>query len=133
MVTGINHITLTVSNIREAFDFYTRTLGMTPVMRSGWSAYFLAGDTWVAIVKGAPRNDERYDHIAFDVSEEDFEAACAAIKRSGSVEWKPNESEGASFYFRDPSGNKLEIHTTDLKTRIRSGKASWGEEVEWFI
>jgi catechol 2,3-dioxygenase-like lactoylglutathione lyase family enzyme len=133
MITGINHITLTVADIRATFDFYTEVLGLRPVMRSEWSAYFLAGETWVAVVKGDPREDGRYDHVAFGVADADFPTLCRAIRSAGCAEWKSNESEGASFYFLDPSGNKFEIHCGTLESRIQGGKANWGEGVRWFV
>jgi catechol 2,3-dioxygenase-like lactoylglutathione lyase family enzyme len=43
MIRGISHITLSVQNIQEAFDFYKGTLGFKAIMRSEFSAYFQAG------------------------------------------------------------------------------------------
>lgn len=33
MVTGINHVTLSVKSIDESFAFYTHILGLTPVAK----------------------------------------------------------------------------------------------------
>ena len=133
MITGINHITLNVVDIDETFAFYTKVLGMKPIMKSKTSAYFLAGEVWIAIVKGTSRNDNRYDHIAFQISESKYHDLCAALKKAGCPEWQNNKSEGDSFYFLDPSGNKFEIHFSTLQNRVREGKANWSGNVEWYI
>ena len=39
MITGLNHITLVVSDIDEAFTFYSEVLGFKPVQKSSKSAY----------------------------------------------------------------------------------------------
>lgn len=72
MISGINHLTWNVADIEEAFGFYVGVLGFTPVMKSDRSAYFLAGDVWIAVVKGESRFDARYDHIAFHIDRADY-------------------------------------------------------------
>jgi catechol 2,3-dioxygenase-like lactoylglutathione lyase family enzyme len=42
-------------------------------------------------------------------------------------------AEGASLYFLDPNDHKLEIHTSDLDTRIKTAKAHPWEELEFFF
>ena len=69
MILGINHLTWNVTDIEATFRFYVDALGFRPVMKSAWSACFLAGETWIAVVKGDRRNDQRYDHIAFHIDE----------------------------------------------------------------
>lgn len=133
MISGINHLTWSVTDIEISFRFYVDVLGLKPVMKSDWSAYFLAGDVWIAVVKGDLRTDGRYDHIAFHVDAAGYEELVARLLASGVEQWKENESEGASFYFRDPSGNKFEIHSSDLAARVRDGKAGWGDAVTWYV
>ncbi len=132
MISGINHLTWCVSDIEETFRFYVDALSFVPVMKSEWSAYFVAGDVWIAVTKGDRRADSRYDHIAFHVDEAKYDECVAKLLGFGVEEWKDNESEGNSFYFLDPSGNKFEIHSSDLEARIRDGKANWGENVTWY-
>lgn len=35
MITGINHLTLAVRDLERSFDFYTRVMGLQPVVK--WS------------------------------------------------------------------------------------------------
>jgi hypothetical protein len=36
--------------------------------------------------------------------------------------WQENRSHGKSFYFLDPDGHKLEIHASDLRSRLEDLK-----------
>ena len=67
MISGINHVTWSVIDIATSFTFYVDVLGLKPIMKCSWSAYFLAGDVWIAVIQGEGRTDNRYDHIAFQV------------------------------------------------------------------
>jgi catechol 2,3-dioxygenase-like lactoylglutathione lyase family enzyme len=133
MIRGISHITLSVQNIQEAFDFYKGTLGFKAIMRSEFSAYFQAGPTWIALVQGDTPAPQGYGHIAFEVSSQDFARVKGRLQEAGCHPWQENKSEGDSFYFTDPSGNKLEIHSGSLESRIAQGKAEWTNPVTWFV
>jgi len=136
MITGINHITLAVRDIEESFKFYVEVLGLKPIQKSLISTCFLAGDVWIALAKDKHARHQQlpeYTHIAFTVSQEDFDLMKERIIKSGAKEWQQNRTEGDSFYFVDPNGHKFEIHVPDLEMRIESGKKEWGDEVQWFI
>ncbi len=133
MINGINHITWTVNDIEETFDFYVNLLGMKPVMKSAISAYFLCGTFWIAVVKAPTTMLTRYNHIAFTVEAEAYDICVEKLIKYGVVAWKENETEGNSFYFLDPSGNKMELHVGDLHSRIADGKARWGDDICWYI
>ncbi len=134
MINGINHITLSVKDIDESFKFYKEILGLKPIMKSEISAYFQAGSIWIALVKDETKKSASdYSHIAFNVTAKDFNNLKNKIKDYGAKEWQENKTEGESFYFLDPSGNKLEIHSTSLDDRVKHGKKHWKNDVEWFI
>ena len=63
-----------------------------------------------------------YSHIAFSCNSSEFEALKSKLIEYGCYEWSKNESEGESFYFLDPDGNKLEIHVGDLQSRLTEMK-----------
>lgn len=135
MITGINHITLSVNDIGESFDFYVGVLGLRPVMKSERSAYLLAGKTWVALVKDRNTRGNglpEYSHFAFTVSKQEFGAMSERIRGSGATIWQGNRSEGASLYFLDPNGHKLEIHASGLETRLEALKVENINGMEFF-
>lgn len=49
MITGMNHITLAVTDIEKSFHFYQDILGLKPLCRWDKGAYFLAGDFWFCL------------------------------------------------------------------------------------
>ena len=74
-----------------------------------------------------------YSHIAFNVPAARFDDAAASIRASGAVIWQDNRSEGASLYFLDPDGHKLEIHAGDWRTRLAAMKEHpWDANIQYF-
>jgi catechol 2,3-dioxygenase-like lactoylglutathione lyase family enzyme len=135
MVTGINHLTLSVRNTQESFDFYTKVLGLKPLARWTKGAYLAAGDFWIVLVEDKKTRESslpEYTHVAFSVQHEEFDALSESIKRSGAEIWQENRSEGPSLYFLDPNGHKLEIHVGDIQTRLMSVRANPWEGLEFF-
>lgn len=135
MISAINHATLSVRDIDEAFRFYREVLQLKPLAkRKNKSAYFLAGEDWIALVqaKGEVSTPSSYAHLAFSVSRKEFDATSARIKESGATIWQENSSPGESLYFLDPSGNRLEIHTGSWRSRFQWLKDNPTAEVELF-
>jgi catechol 2,3-dioxygenase-like lactoylglutathione lyase family enzyme len=121
MITGINHVTLSVRDVNQSLAFYTEVLGLRAVARWPKGAYLLAGDLWVVLVLDEHARVTalpEYTHIAFTVSALEFETLSHRIRSSAAEVWQENRTEGASLYFVDPNGHKLEIHASDLKTRL---------------
>ncbi len=137
MISSVNHITLSVKNLDEGFNFYTEILGLKPLAKcKGKSAYLLAGNDWIVLVK-AKDSKERvatsYAHLAFSVSEKEFAAMAEKIRSSGAEIWQDNSSPGESLYFLDPSGNRLEIHVGSWQSRLDWLKDHPTPEVEIYI
>jgi len=136
MISGLNHITLAVRDIDCSFRFYMETLGSRPLARWSKGAYLLVGDLWLCLTldertSSLPRPE--YSHIAFSVHAARFDDAAASIRASGAVIWQDNRSEGASLYFLDPDGHKLEIHAGDWRTRLAAMKDDpWEPSIEFF-
>ena len=136
MITGINHVTLAVKELEESFQFYKEVLGFKPIAKWKKGAYFIAGDLWFCIFQDENTREsplKEYTHVAFTVSEQDFEVMSDRIINSQAKIWQENTSEGASLYFTDPNNHKLEIHTSDLVTRIKIAKENPYEGMEFFI
>lgn len=135
-ITGINHITLSVKNLEESFNFYQEVLEFKPLAKWKKGAYFLAGDLWFCLIEDENTRTsplKEYTHIAFTVSEQDFAKISERIKCSQAKIWQENTSEGASLYFTDPNNHKLEVHVSDWATRIKTAKENPWEGMEFFI
>jgi catechol 2,3-dioxygenase-like lactoylglutathione lyase family enzyme len=136
MITGINHITLAVADVERSFTFYTAVLGLRPIAKWPKGAYLLAGDTWIALVTDPHAHQAplpEYTHIAFSVSAQEIGLMSERIRASGATIWQENWTEGDSLYFLDPDGHKLEIHASDLATRIATAKAQPWEGLTFFV
>jgi len=126
MITGLNHITLAIRDITESFVFYKEILGFKPLAKWPEGAYFLAGNIWLALQVDPQTRSEplpEYTHIAFSIKAEDFQKFCQKIKDAKVEIWQENWTEGDSVYFVDPNGHKLEVHASDLNSRLRIAKA----------
>ncbi len=119
-VSGLNHVTLAVSDLARALRFYRDVLGLT--LRAEWpeGAYLEAGSLWLCLsldlrARTSPHPD--YTHVAFDVAAADFEALSVRVSAVAEL-WKENRSEGRSLYVLDPDGHKLELHVGTLASRL---------------
>jgi catechol 2,3-dioxygenase-like lactoylglutathione lyase family enzyme len=133
VISGINHLTFSVSDLPRSLAFYCGVLQLRLVARWPAGAYLVAGDLWVALVvdpavRAAPLPE--HTHAAFTVAPESFAAMAAAIRASGAAEWQQNWTEGDSVYFLDPDGHKLEVHASDLAGRLRAARARPWEGLE---
>lgn len=125
-ISGINHITLAVSDVERSVRFYRDILGCT--LRATWDdgADLEAGELWLCLsrddaVRTRPHPD--YTHICFSIAEEDYDRLSQRLNAEATI-WRDNRSEGASTYFLDPDGHKLEIHLGSLETRLAHYRAN---------
>ncbi|UKL96983.1 glutathione transferase, partial [Klebsiella pneumoniae] len=86
-------------------------------------AYLSCGDLWLCLSldpqrRVTPPEESDYTHYAFSISEADFASFAARLEAAGVAIWKLNRSEGASHYFLDPDGHKLELHVGSLAQRL---------------
>lgn len=131
-VTGLNHLTLAVADLDRAVTFYRDLLGCR--LRARWprGAYLETGSLWLCLTLAPGRSAVAaadYSHIAFDVAPGDFAALSARIAACCPI-WQGNHSEGASLYFLDPDGYRLEIHVGSLDSRLAHYRARPDSEVE---
>jgi catechol 2,3-dioxygenase-like lactoylglutathione lyase family enzyme len=118
LLTGLNHITITVNDLEKSFAFYTELLGMKPHAKWNKGAYLSIGELWFCLScdKALPSKD--YSHIAFNISAINFPKLKSKLLSAGTELWKQNKSEGDSLYILDPNGHKLEIHVGLLANRL---------------
>jgi len=125
-ISGLNHLTLAVADVQRSLAFYRDELGCS--VRAVWAegAYLEAGSLWLCLsrddqVRSSPHPD--YTHVALSVAESDF-AEMSRRLREVCCLWRDDRSEGASLYFLDPDGHKLELHVGSLETRLEHYRAS---------
>jgi len=120
-VTGLNHVTLSVTDLERSLVFYEDLLGFQICRQTERSSYLVAGALWLALVVEDTRNfavvPNGYSHIAFSVPATVFTEIKDRLLESGAQPWQESEREN-SFYFCDPDGHRLEIHSGDLASRL---------------
>ncbi len=129
MIEGISHITFIVRNLEAMGRIIVEVLGGEEVYTSGEETFsvsrekfFVAGGVWIAIMEGDCLLSRSYSHVAFKISESEFDRAVLAMSRLG-LEVKPPrprvEGEGRSVYFYDHDNHLFELHTGTLDERLR--------------
>lgn len=125
-ITGINHITFSVSSLSKSCCFYEEVFGVKPVYKWEKGVYYSLCGYWLALneEKNIPRNETgcSYTHMAFSVPEEDFGLVLKYFeehKIAYSLGRIRDEKEGRSVYFQDPDGHKFEFHSGTLEDRLR--------------
>ena len=120
-ITGLNHVTLAVSNLDRSLTFYRDLLGLQ--VRGLWpsGAYLEAGSLWLCLshdqeARTVPHPDST--HVAFSAASlAEFEVLSEAIRAQAPI-WKEITGKGALLFFLDPDGHRLELHLGTLATRL---------------
>ena len=131
MPTGLNHITIAVSDIDCSLKFYTELLGFNGHVKWDSGAYLSLGDLWLCLSIDRPDISSDYTHIALDVSEGEMVELRAKLESLRVQQWKQNSSEGDSIYILDPDGHKLELHVGNLSSRLESLKHQPYQGLVW--
>ena len=83
--------------------------------------FFIINGLWIVIMEGDSLKENTYNHIAFKISEADFDVYLRRIKKLG-VDVKPERKrvagEGRSIYFYDFDNHLFELHTGTLAERL---------------
>jgi catechol 2,3-dioxygenase-like lactoylglutathione lyase family enzyme len=121
MLTGLNHLTLAVGDLPRSLAFYRDVLGLR--LEATWDAgaYLSLPGLWLCLSLDPQRSTAPsvdYTHYAFSLDQADFPLFVQRLKAANVQQWRDNRSEGASFYFLDPDGHKLEVHVGDLASRL---------------
>ncbi|OJT35454.1 FosB/FosD family fosfomycin resistance bacillithiol transferase [Staphylococcus ureilyticus] len=125
MIQSINHVTYSVSDIKQAIAFYKDILKANILVESNKTAYFTLGGLWLALneEKDIPRNEIQYSytHMAFTIDESEFEEWYQWLKyrNVNILEGRTRDiRDKKSIYFTDPDGHKIELHTGTLQDRL---------------
>lgn len=129
MISGLSHITFIVKGLDKSSKFFKEVFGAKEIYDSknknfslSREKFFLINKIWIAIMEGDSLREKTYNHIAFSVPEKYFVKYENKIKKLG-LEIKESrkrvEGEGKSIYFYDYDNHLFEIHTGNLKTRLK--------------
>jgi catechol 2,3-dioxygenase-like lactoylglutathione lyase family enzyme len=135
MLTGLNHLTLAVTDLERSVGFYRDLLGFRPAATWKTGAYLRLGELWLCLSlddKRATSPQPDYTHYAFGIAQDSFPAFRARLLDAGVAEWRQNRSEGDSFYFLDPDGHQLEAHVGDLARRLAACRAAPYADMRFF-
>jgi catechol 2,3-dioxygenase-like lactoylglutathione lyase family enzyme len=128
MIQGISHLTFIVSDLERASTFFQAIFDAEEVYSSGDNTFssarerfLLMGDLWIALMEGDPLSERTYNHVAFKIPEEEFDAYESRVRALG-VALGPQrprvEGEGRSLYFYDFDNHLFELHTGALSERL---------------
>ncbi|MES3705544.1 MULTISPECIES: FosB/FosD family fosfomycin resistance bacillithiol transferase [unclassified Staphylococcus] len=125
MIQSINHVTYSVSDIKQSIAFYKDILKANILVESNKTAYFTLGGLWLALneEKDIPRNEIQYSytHMAFTIDESEFKEwyQWLKVRNVNILEGRTRDiRDKKSIYFTDPDGHKLELHTGTLQDRL---------------
>jgi len=133
MIQGISHITLIVKDLEKTSKFLESVFDAKLVYSSGDTShslsrevFFLINGLWFCIMEGDSLSERTYNHIAFQISDDDFEVYRAKVLAAG-AELMPDrpriQGEGRSLYFYDFDNHLFELHTGTLDERLKNYEA----------
>ncbi|NNE51059.1 MAG: FosX/FosE/FosI family fosfomycin resistance thiol transferase [Sulfitobacter sp.] len=130
MTDGLSHITFVVQNLdrmeeilvrvlkaRKLYDSEEKTFSLSP------ERFYDVGGVWVAVMQGKSLPTRTYNHVAFRMGPEEYDARLAEIRALG-LEVREGrarvEGEGHSIYFHDHDNHLFELHSGTLEERLES-------------
>ena len=128
MIEGLSHMTFVVRDLDRMTQILIDVLGAEEIYASGSKTFSLSREKffelsglWIATMEGEPVPERTYNHVAFKISEDEFDAYFARIEKAG-LNFKPPrprvEGEGRSIYFYDDDNHLFELHTGTLQQRL---------------
>jgi len=128
MIEGLSHITFVVSDLERMATFLSHIFDAEQIYSSGDETFsishekhFRVDDIWIAIMEGKPLPEKTYNHVAFKVSDAEFDVYTDRVRSLG-VEIHEGrsrvEGESKSLYFYDYDNHLFEIHSGTLEERL---------------
>jgi len=124
LIKGISHITFVVKDLELTTAFFESIFDAKTVYSSSTAKYFQINDEiWLAINKGEPSAERSYNHVAFQINDDEFDGYIEKISDLG-LEIVQGRSrivgEGRSIYFYDFDNHLFELHTGTLDERLNA-------------
>lgn len=132
MIERLSHMTFAVKDLAKTADFLINIFDAKQVYASDVKAFsiaaerfFLIGDIWVAIMQTDDNIGRSYNHIAFKISDADFDMYKQRLT-DHKIDMLPPRTrvkgEGKSLYFYDYDNHLFELHTGTLDERLERYK-----------
>lgn len=128
MIQGISHITLVVKDLEKTTHLLEYIFDAREIYSSGdhtfsisREKYFMINDLWICIMEGDTLPGRTYNHIAFNISDDEFEIQMKRIRDLGLEIVAPRarlKEEGRSIYFYDYDNHLFELHAGSLAERL---------------
>ena len=140
MIEGLSHMTFIVRDLERMTRLMTDVLGAREIYASGdkmfsrsREKFFDLAGLWIAVMEGEALPQRSYNHIAFKIRDEDFDAYRQRIE-AASLEFEPPRprvsGEGRSLYFYDYDNHLFELHTGTLRERLNRYTQSVSDQNE---
>nr|WP_299240556.1 VOC family protein [uncultured Halomonas sp.] len=125
MVTGLDHLVVTVTDIARAVDFYTRVLGLEARYQEAERVDLIVGDMALRLHQTDAASTPKAAHptpgsidlcVRSVLSLEEVQAHLDTLKipvEQGPVPRRGIQGPIISLYLRDPDGNLIEICRPD--------------------
>ena len=120
MTVSLNHAIVFAQDKDESAAFFTRLFDLPEA--ESWGPFRIVGlDNEGSVLFAEPGTGIQPQHLAFKVSEDDFDGIYGRIVEAGLEHWgDPRKSAPGTFntnnggrgvYFNDPTGHNLEVLT----------------------
>ncbi len=115
-ISGLSHVGVFVKDLDEMTKFYCDTLGLTESHRNEDRMVFLTADISkedheVVLVRGRDGDSKIIQQLSFRVGTiDDVRAYYQTFQETGvPIQQTVSHGAGASCYFYDPEGNRIEV------------------------
>ena len=124
-LSGIDHVAISVRDVRTSADWYQRVLGLKRVHQDAWGdfpAVVGIGSTAIALFpvgthtvhRPQQRGTLTMRHIAFRADARNFSSAQSELAKQRISFTFQDHGISHSIYFSDPDGHEIEITTYEL-------------------
>ncbi len=128
MIGGLSHITMVVKDLERSAKLFADLLDAEIAYRSGEAfhsvseeVFLVAGGLWIALMRGEALNERTYNHVAFRITDADYDRCLEKVKSLGlemPADRKRMPGEGRSIYFYDYDNHLIELHAGSLEERL---------------